>query len=154
MIEAFLGLYLTFVRLKPPKIHYINIVERTVDTTVDVINSFTKFAEIPDLDLFARVVYAESGNQGLYGQQLVVDVILNRVDSPRFPNTLYDVLTQPSQFSVVGSGAIWNITPTEETYKAIFMEMDSRENYEILFFAAGGYNSNPAFQYKDHYFGY
>ena len=107
-----------------------------------------------NIDYLARVVYAEAGTQGLYGQQLVVDVILNRIDSPRFPNDLISVLNQPCQFSVVGSGAIWCKTPTEETYEAIMLELQERQDYDILFFCAGGYNGNPAYQYKDHYFSY
>lgn len=116
-------------------------------------DDFTIYTQ-DEIDYLARVVYAEAGNQGLMGQQLVVDVILNRVDSPRFPNDLISVLNQPCQFSVVSSGAIWTKTPTEETYEAIRLELQERQDYEILFFCAGGYNGKPAYQYKDHYFSY
>ena len=108
------------------------------------------------LDLLAMVVQAEAGNQGLMGKQLVVDVILNRVDNPKFPNDLESVLRQSGQFSVVSSGAIYRVTVDEETIEAIRLELEERTDSDILFFCAGGYNSccEPAYQYGDHYFGY
>ena len=130
-----------------------NTAERIMKNVESSIKDIAELTD-EDIDYLARVVYAEAGNQGLYGQQLVVDVILNRVDSPRFPNDLISVLNQPCQFSVVGSGAIWTKTPTEETYEAIMLELQERQDYDILFFCAGGYNGNPAYQYKDHYFSY
>lgn len=108
------------------------------------------------LDLLAMVVQAEAGNQDLLGKRLVVDVILNRVDSEKFPNDLESVLRQSGQFSVVASGAIYRNTPSDETIEAIQMELENRTDTEIMFFCAGGYNSccEPAYQYGDHYFGY
>ena len=108
------------------------------------------------LDLLAMVVQAEAGNQDLLGKRLVVDVILNRVDSDKFPNDLESVLRQSGQFSVVASGAIYKNTPSDETIEAIKMELEERTDTEIMFFCAGGYNSccEPAYKYGDHYFGY
>ena len=108
------------------------------------------------LDLLAMVVQAEAGNQGLMGKQLVVDVILNRVDNPKFPNDLESVLRQSGQFSVVSSGAIYRVTVDEETIEAIRLELEERTDSDILFFCAGGFNSccEPAYKYGDHYFGY
>ena len=51
-------------------------------------------AAYDSIDLLAKCVEAEAGNQGLYGKQLVVDVILNRVDSDSFPNTIEEVIKQ------------------------------------------------------------
>ena len=106
------------------------------------------------LELLALCVEAEAGNQGLYGKQLVVDVILNRVDDPDFPNCIYDVIMQKNQFSVVSDGRINQVTPTEETYEAIKLEIEHRQNTEILFFTAEGFSKygTPWMKIGDHYF--
>lgn len=78
------------------------------------------------LELIAQLVMAEASNQDLTGKRLVVDVVLNRVDDPRFPNTVEEVIFQPNQFSPIWNGrfekAGWNITP--ECYEAVLMEFE------------------------------
>lgn len=107
-----------------------------------------------ELELLARVVQAEAGNQGLYGKQLVVDVIFNRVDSSKFPNTVEGVCSQSGQFSVYASGAIYRVEPDIETYQAICLELDNRENDFILYFNNSGFGKNPWKKVGDHYFSY
>ena len=60
-----------------------------------------------EMALIAQLVQAEAGNQDLKGKRLVADVVLNRVDSEKFPNTIEEVIFQkePVQFSVTVSGA-------------------------------------------------
>jgi len=107
------------------------------------------------IDMLARCVQAEAGNQGLMGKQLVVDVILNRVDSPRFPNDIASVISQPGQFAVYPYGMNRAVVDAE-TLQAILNELQSRTDSQILFFTAGRYNRYciPAYQYGAHYFGY
>lgn len=50
------------------------------------------------LDLLARVITHESGNQPLEGKMAVGNVVLNRVNSPSFGNTVYEVVYAPNQF--------------------------------------------------------
>ena len=52
-----------------------------------------------DVDMIARTVEAEAGNQDLKGKRLVACVILNRMESEEFPDTANGVLSQPGQFS-------------------------------------------------------
>lgn len=52
-----------------------------------------------DLDLISRVITHESGNQSLEGKMAVGNVILNRVNSSLFPDTVYDVIFQKNQFT-------------------------------------------------------
>ena len=107
------------------------------------------------LEVLACCVEAESGNQDLIGKQLVVDVVLNRVDSDRFPNDIVSVITQGEQFTTWENGQIEMIEPSEETYLAVKLELESRSNSEVLFFTAGRYNPYciPLFKHGDHYFG-
>lgn len=57
-----------------------------------------QFYNAADLDLLARVITHESGNQPLAGKIAVGNVILNRVAHGSFPSTIYDVIYQKSQF--------------------------------------------------------
>lgn len=112
-----------------------------------------------ELELLAAVVEAEAGNQDMTGKRLVVDVVLNRVDSPLFPDTITEVLEQPGQFSTMWNGAVeeagWHMQ--EDDYTAVMMEVTGvRLDYDIYFFTAGEYNASckPAYIHGDHFFGY
>ena len=62
----------------------------------------------------ARIITAEAGGESLLGQIAVGDVILNRVRSKSFPNTIYSVIFDRKwgvQFSPVADGRIYN-TPS------------------------------------------
>lgn len=111
------------------------------------------------LELLALCVEAEAGNQGLYGKKLVADVVLNRVDSPDFPDTITDVILQCGnngvyQFSVVCDGRIDAVEPTEETFQAVREELERRTNKDILFFTSEGFSPYGSAWEKvgDHYF--
>lgn len=110
-----------------------------------------------EMELIAQLVMAEAGNQDLMGKRYVVDVVLNRVDSDDFPNTVEDVIFQKNQFSVIENGAFdeagWAIT--EECYEAVKLEYEELLNYDILYFSRGPskYASNH-FKHQDHWFGW
>ncbi|HEX7058004.1 MAG TPA: spore cortex-lytic enzyme [Bacilli bacterium] len=76
-------------------------------------SSFSK----QDVTLLARVVYGEARGEPYIGQVAVAAVILNRVKSPLFPNTLAGVIFQPGAFTAVEDGQIW-LTPDKDAYKA------------------------------------
>ena len=59
-----------------------------------------------DLKYLAAIVYCESGNQCMAGQQAVAIVIMNRVRSSSFPNDIYSVLYQSGQFTPASSGSL------------------------------------------------
>lgn len=107
-----------------------------------------------ELDLLACAVFAEAGNQGLEGMALACDVILNRVDSPEFPNTIRDVIYQKNQFEIVSNGSIDTVSPTEECFEACKRELNERRNKEIVYFRTQRFADygTPCFKYKDHYF--
>lgn len=112
-----------------------------------------------ELELLAAVVEAEAGNQDMTGKRLVVDVVLNRVDSPLFPDTITEVLEQPGQFSTMWNGAVEDAGyhMQEDDYTAVMMEVTGmRLDYDIYYFTAGEYNDSckPAYIHGDHYFGY
>ena len=59
-----------------------------------------------DLKYLAAIVYCESGNQCMAGQQAVAIVVMNRVRSGSFPNDIYSVLYQSGQFTPASSGSL------------------------------------------------
>ena len=66
-----------------------------------------------ELDLIARVITHESGYESFVGKMAVGNVILNRVASSQFPNSMSEVIYQKNQFP----GAT-NATPNEESILA------------------------------------
>lgn len=70
-----------------------------------------------DLTLLARCVHGEARGEPYNGQVAVAAVILNRVRSSKFPNTISGVIYQPGAFTAVSDGQI-NLTPNESAYSA------------------------------------
>ena len=70
-----------------------------------------------NLYLLARLVYGEARGEPYKGQVAVAAVVLNRVKSSKFPNSVSGVIYQSGAFSVVSDGQI-NLTPDETAIKA------------------------------------
>lgn len=70
-----------------------------------------------NLNLLARLVYGEARGEPYTGQVAVAAVVLNRVKSSSFPNTVSGVIYQAGAFSVVSDGQI-NLTPNQTAYNA------------------------------------
>ncbi|MBB6452186.1 N-acetylmuramoyl-L-alanine amidase [Salirhabdus euzebyi] len=71
-----------------------------------------------DIQLMANAVYGEARGEPYVGQVAVAAVILNRVESPTFPNTVSGVIFEPRAFTAVADGQIW-LTPNEQAKKAV-----------------------------------
>lgn len=70
-----------------------------------------------DLNLLSRLVYGEARGEPYTGQVAVAAVVLNRVKSSSFPNTIAGIIYQSGAFDVVADGQI-NLTPNETAKKA------------------------------------
>ena len=70
-----------------------------------------------NLNLLSRVVYGEARGESYTGQVAVAAVVLNRVKSSSFPNTISGVVYQSGAFDCVSDGQI-NLTPNETAIKA------------------------------------
>ena len=70
-----------------------------------------------DLYLLAKCIYAEARGESYTGQVAVGAVILNRVDSPAFPNTIAGVIYQKNAFTAVSDGQI-NLEPDQTAMNA------------------------------------
>lgn len=79
--------------------------------------SNTSTTSTSDLNLLSRLVYAEARGEPYEGQVAVAAVVLNRVESSSFPNTIAGVIYQSGAFSVVNDGQI-NLEPDTTARKA------------------------------------
>lgn len=70
-----------------------------------------------DLYLLAKVIYAEGRGESYTGQVAIGAVVMNRVESSSFPNTIAGVIYQPGAFTAVSDGQI-NLEPDETAYSA------------------------------------
>ena len=70
-----------------------------------------------DINLLARLIYGEARGEPYTGQVAVGAVVLNRVRSSKFPNTIAGVIYQSGAFDVVADGQI-NMTPDATAKKA------------------------------------
>lgn len=106
-----------------------------------------------EIDLLAVICYREARGEGIEGMRLVADVILNRVDSDNFPNTIKEVIAEPGQFSTYDEDDMTEDL-TIDCYGAVLAELDQRTDPDILYFTAGGYNAcgDPAYRVGNHYF--
>ncbi|MCZ0067709.1 spore cortex-lytic enzyme [Bacillus sonorensis] len=71
-----------------------------------------------DINLLAQAVYGEARGEPYDGQVAVAAVILNRIDSPIFPNTVAGVIFEPLAFTAVADGQIY-MTPDKTAKKAV-----------------------------------
>ncbi|WP_117169340.1 spore cortex-lytic enzyme [Paraliobacillus sediminis] len=83
-------------------------------TAVNVPNGFSQ----NDIQLMANAVYGEARGESYEGQVAVAAVILNRVNSATFPNTVSGVIFEPRAFTAVADGQIW-LTPNDRAKDAV-----------------------------------
>lgn len=107
-----------------------------------------------DYEALLRIVQAEAGNQDEEGKMLVAGVVLNRVDSPKFPNSVVKVVKQQRdgvyQFSPVASGTYDRVQVTQETIDAVERVLKGEDlSQGALYFAARKYADPEKMQWFD-----
>lgn len=67
-----------------------------------------------NLLLLSKIVHVEAGSNWLTEEhrQLVASVVINRVNSPEFPDTIYEVIHQKGQYSTAGTSYFNNLKPS------------------------------------------
>lgn len=107
-----------------------------------------------DIDMIAWITMAEAEGEPEEGKRLVIDTILNRVDSKYFPDTVYGVVYQPNQFSCIWDGRAARCYVMDSIVTLVEEELMKRHNNDVMFFTAGGYGNygTPMFQVGNHYF--
>lgn len=116
-----------------------------------IIENFTE----DDKKLIYNITFAEAGNQDIAGQRAVIEVILNRILSDKFPNTLTGVLSASGQFST------WRVrnrvnsnTEQKIALNQVYEEEPILETVDYVYFSRGrnSYATNHV-KIQDHWFG-
>ena len=107
-----------------------------------------------DMELLLRIVEAEAGCEDEDGRILVANVVLNRMESELFPDSVAEVVLQTnngvSQFSPVSSGSIWTVEISEDTREAVEKVLEGENiSQGALFFAARKYADSKRMKWFD-----
>lgn len=98
----------------------------------------------PNAYLLAQIIHAEANTEPYTGKVAVGNVIMNRVKSDDFPDTIKGVIFQKGQFQPVSNGSIYN-KPSSEALKAANEVLNGRQvvsNQALYFY-------NPAISTSD-----
>lgn len=93
-----------------------------------------------DVNLLAKLIYGEARGESYVGQVAVGAVVLNRVKSASFPNTISGVIYQRYAFTAVDDGQI-NLTPDANAKKAA---QDAMNGWDPTYGAIYYYNPKTA----------
>lgn len=93
-----------------------------------------------NLNLLSRLVYSEARGETYTGQVAVAAVVLNRVKSSSFPNTISGVIYERGAFDAVSDGQI-NLTPDSTARKAA---QDALNGWDPSYGAIYYFNPNTA----------
>ncbi|MBQ7955366.1 MAG: cell wall hydrolase [Lachnospiraceae bacterium] len=100
-----------------------------------------------DYNVLLRIVEAEAGGEDENGKLLVANVILNRVKSEDFPDTIEDVVFQNDgqtwQFSPVSNGRYYAVNVSEETVCAVERALMGEDISEGALYFASRKHANP-----------
>lgn len=107
-----------------------------------------------EMKLIAIVTMAEVENQSEYCKRLVIDTILNRLDSRYFPDTVNKVIYAKNQFEVTVNGRMERCYVKEDILQLVKEEVLNRTNDKVVFFNSIGFNSwsKPMFKEGAIYF--
>lgn len=104
-------------------------------------------------ELLAALIFCEAGNQPYKGQVAVGAVVLNRIKSKTYPDSMKEVIYQRGQFGPAGSGwlnrVLQNKSYTKTAWKAAADALDGKDPINgCLYFNQGGSGKKIG----DHYF--
>lgn len=108
-----------------------------------------------EIDLIALVCLGEAEGESELGKRLVIDTILNRVDSERWPNDISDVCWQRGQYCCLHNGRCGSKLKariTDYIRSLVIEEMNNRTNNEVIYFNGAGFNGSPVLKEGGHYF--
>ncbi len=107
-----------------------------------------------DKEVLLRIVEAEATCEDIKGRMLVANVILNRVVSKKFPDSITEVVFQNNgvtyQFAPIKDGRYWTVEVSEETIEAVERVL-AGEDYSqgALYFAARRMANKKAMSWFD-----
>ncbi len=120
--------------------------------------------EAQEYQVLLKIVEAEAGGEDQTGRLLVANVVMNRVRSDRFPNTVSQVVYQRdggrAQFSPISDGRIDRVSISQDTMEAVSRAMNGEDaSAGALYFRAVKSSSgwfdqslNRVLEYGNHIF--
>lgn len=96
-----------------------------------------------EIDLICRIAYREAGNQCEDGKRAVIEVIINRVMHEVFPNTVYDVLSAPTQFSTWVKRDEVSQQHINMMKEVLYIVRDAEESVFVKYIEEAGYDCSP-----------
>ncbi len=114
---------------------------RSLDETVNAY--MARDVSDPEQDCLANAVYFEARGEPIEGQLAVADVVMNRVASEKYPDTICEVVTQPWQFSFVRRGVIPKADRSSEAWRKavaiseiVLKDIDTKVDKDVLWYHA------------------
>lgn len=110
--------------------------------------------EQEELEVLLRIVEAEAGCEDEEGKLLVANVVLNRLNSDKFPDSITEIVFQRengvTQFSPVADGSYYKVTISEETVDAVGRALAGEDiSRGALYFAARKYADSDSMRWFD-----
>jgi hypothetical protein len=106
-------------------------------------------------ELICRITWLESGNQPIEGQRAVIEVILNRLRLDIWPNTIYEVLSKPGQFStwrIRNKVTKEQIEKMMEVLEIVYKEKNILADTEYVYFRNSPHKSEDTINIEGHWF--
>lgn len=130
------------------------IITEEVKIEVETLSIYEESTSKEDVELLALLTMAEAEGESDEGKRLVIDTVLNRVDSKYFPDTIRDVIYQKDHFSSMWNGRVDRCTVTEETIQLVKEELEFRTDTDVIYFNSKQYSKYgvPMFKVENHYF--
>lgn len=103
-------------------------------------------AQQAEKELLASLIFCEAGNQPYEGQVAVGAVVMNRINSSSYPNTMEEVIYQSGQFSPAMSGWLDRVRANQGYTEAAMQAAEdalagSNPIGDCLYFSVGGYGT-------------
>ena len=113
------------------------------------------YISLDDFELMGKTVFAEAKTEAFEGQVAVAEVILNRVESENFPDTVEEVIKQDGAFSTWGNGSVEAAPLDDECLEAVQDAVNERIFPDsVVYFREGHFHSfgTPYTVIGHHYF--
>lgn len=125
-----------YISQSKPAEHELQLAEDTENrqfvTSGKLISRQMKNVSTEEYEILTRIVEAEAGAEPYATRLLIANIILNRVESERFPNTITDVVFANNgktyQFSPISNGSYYSVTIKESTRKAVEEALSGQDN--------------------------
>lgn len=141
-----------------PRVETVEVIKEVeVDRTPPYYKEIADSITDKEIEMLARLTYLEAGNQSMIGQRAVVEVVLNRVLSDKYPNTIETVIFQAEPIQFTPAHSIPSTTAKDEQYEAVRITLEELEpilDSDVLYFSTGQSRAKLYEKIGAHYFYY